>query len=261
MKSRTFLLALAALALAVVGAVVLILRLTEQAGGPGAVGAPEAPLVPPPTPMTGTQTLTPPEVADPVEARSLEVLIEARNRYLALRDGFTGPASEAPRQRLEPALRALWPGQPAAFTISCRGRVCRVEGPGDPAAWRAQLLGSQPVAKVADRVVVDPDGTEKPAYVLLSEGRPGSGEDVLGDVEKRLRESDETAICLDGAAPGTVEVELLVDQSGITYRAAGTAPLQVVDCVGRAAAALAAAIRVPPATQAATRTVVLEIGR
>jgi hypothetical protein len=257
-KPRTFLLALLALAVAIAAAVLFILRLTEPEAGPAVSAPPAAPLVPPPPPMTGTQTITPPEVADPVEARKLEVLIEARSRYQALRDGFTGPGTEAPRQRLEPALRALWPGQPPAFTVGCRGRVCRVEGPGDPAAWRAELAGSPAVARVADQVAVDPDGVEKPAFVLVSEGRPGSGEDLLGSLERSLRESDEAASCLEGGAPGTVEVELQVDQSGVTFRAAGTAPLAVVDCVSRAAAELAGATRVAPTTQAATRTVVLE---
>lgn len=263
MRGRTFLLALAALALLVAGAVVLIVRLTDP-GPPALPPAPEetslGPLVPPPTPMTGEQTLTPPEVADPAEARRLELLIEARSRYQSLRDGFTGPAAEAPRQRLDPALRALWPGRPPPYTVSCRGRVCRVEGPGAPEAWRPQLVESQAVARVADRVVVDPDGRERPAYVLVSEGAPGSGEDLLAGVERQLRDSDEAAICLDAAGgPGTVELEVLVDASGITYRAGGTAPAAAVDCLGNALGALAAATRVPPATQAATRMVTFRI--
>jgi hypothetical protein len=263
-RPRTFLLALVALVVGVGAAVWLLYRITEgDQGGATARGAvvPEVPLVPPPPPMTGLQTLTPPEVADPVEARRLEGLIEARSRYQALRDGFTGPASEAARQRLEPALRALWPGQPPAYTVACRGRVCRVEGPGAPDAWRPQLQGSQAVARLVDRVVVDPDGAEKPAFLLVSEGRPGSGEDLLAEVERQLRDADPVAICLDGAPPGRVDLEVLVDQSGITYRAAGSAPPALIDCLGNALGALAAATRVPPETQAATRLVTFEVGR
>ncbi len=262
MRGRPFLLALVALALLMAGAGVLLLRLTDP-GPPAAPPAPEAtslgPLVPPPPPMTGEQTLTPPEVADPAEARRLELLIEARGRYQALRDGFTGPTADGPRQRLDPALRDLWPGQPPPYAVACRGRVCRVEGPGAPEAWRAQLVASQAVARVADRVVVDPDGRERPAYVLVSEGAPGTGEDLLAGVERQLRGSDEAAICLDGAGPGTVELEVLVDGSGITYRAGGTAPPATVDCLGDALGALAAATQVPPATQAATRVVTFHI--
>jgi hypothetical protein len=260
-KLRTFLLALATLVLGVLAAVLLILRLTEPGPAHSPAGAPEAPLVPPPPPMTGTQTITPPEVEDPVEARRLEVLIEARGRYQSLRDGFGGPLSEATRQRLDPALRTLWPGRPAPYTATCRGRVCQVEGPGDPSTWRDQLQGSKAVARVADRVVVDPDGVEKPAFVLLSEGAPGSGEDFLAGVERRLRESDEVAICLDGVSAGAVELEVQVDQTGITYRAAGTAPPSVVDCVGNALGSLAAAARVPPSIQASTRVVKFDTGR
>lgn len=261
MRPRTFLLALAALVAGVVAAVLLILRLTEPSPEPALAGPAVAPLVPPPPPMTGPQTVTPPELSDPVEARRLEVLIEARGRYQALKDGFTGPLTEATRQRLEPALRDLWPGRPAPFTISCRGRVCQVEGPGDPAGWRPQLQESRAVLRVADRVVVDPDGAEKPAYVLVSEGPPGSGEDFLAGVERQLRESDEVAICLDGAGAGTVELEVMVDQTGITYRAGGTSPAAVVDCVGNALGSLAAATRVPPSIQSSTRVVKLDTGR
>lgn len=261
MRRGVFLGAVAALGLLVGGSILLILRLTEP-GEATAPRAPEAaPLVPPPPPMTGEQTLTPPEVADPAEARRLELLIEARGRYQALRDGFTGPVTEPARQRLDPALRALWPGRPAPYTVVCRGRVCRVEGPGAPELWRPQLLASPEVAKVVDRVVVDPDGAEKPAYLLVSEGAPGTGEDLLAGVERQLRGSDEAAVCLDGAGPGTVELEVLVDASGITYRAGGSAPAKVVDCLGNALGALAAATRVPPATQAASRTVTWELGR
>lgn len=268
MRPRTALLVLAAIAVGLVASVALILRLTEAEGAPAArvpVAGPPAlppPLAPsPPTPEPPTQTVTPPEVADPAAARRLEELIEARGRYRALRDGFTGPLADAPRQRLDPALRALWPGRAAAYTLSCRGKVCRVEGPGDPASWRPQLLTSGAVARVSDRVVVDPDGDEKPAYVLVSEGAAGSGEDLLAGVERRLRESDEAAGCLDGAGPGTVELEVLVDQTGITYRAGGTAPARVIDCLGSALGSLAANTRVPAETQAATRMVTFELSR
>jgi hypothetical protein len=109
--------------------------------------------------------------------------------------------------------------------------------------------------------VVDPDGGEKPAYLLVTEGSPGSGEDFLAGFEQRLRGSDQVASCLDGAGPGTVELEVLVDQSGITYRAGGSAPPQLVDCLGNALGQLAAATRVPPTTQAAARMVKFQVGR
>jgi len=253
---RTFIVGVVALALGVVATLLVIQRFTE----------PEAGLLAPPpppaaAPLTGPPTLTPPEATDPAEARRLEELIEARNRYQSLRTGFTGPLADAPLQRLEPSLRALWPGRPPSYTVTCRGRVCRVEGPGEPATWRPQLLGSRAVAKVVDRVVVDPDGLERPAFLLVTEGSPGSGEDLLAGVERRLRESDEVTACLTGAGAGTVELEVQADQSGITYRAGGSAPPTVIDCVGNVLGSVAAATRVPSATQAATRAVIFQVGR
>jgi len=122
-------------------------------------------------------------------------------------------------------------------------------------------VASAAVARLVDRVAVDPDGAEKPAYLLVSEGRPGSGEDLLAGVERQLRDSDQAALCLDGAPAGTVELEVLVDQSGITYRAGGTAPPGLIDCLGNALGALASATRVPPETQAATRVVSFQAAR
>ena len=266
MRPRTALLILIAMAGALLGATILILRLTEPDGAPVVAGPRVAPLEPAPSAPVpaqevGPQTVTPPEVADPAAARRLEALIEARARYRSLRDGFTGPITEATRQRLDPALRALWPGRPAPYTVTCRGRVCQVEGPGAPESWRPQLLTSAAVAQVSDRVVVDPDGAEKPAYVLVSDGPAGSGVDLLADVERRLRESDEAARCIAGVGAGTVELEVLVDQTGITYRTGGTAQAGVIDCLGNALGSLAANTRVPEATQAATRTVTFELGR
>ncbi|MBL0277909.1 MAG: hypothetical protein IPQ24_17870 [Anaeromyxobacter sp.] len=260
MRARTAMGLVAGMGLLFILAVVLLIRLTEPgglAGGPVPAPAP----APPPEPVRESlpqHTITPPEVADPAEALALELRIEARSRYRSLRDGFQGPLSEASRLRLDPALRALWPGR-AAFAVTCRGRVCRVEGPGAPGAWQAALQADPGVAALADQVVLDPDGLERPAFVLVSPGRAGSGDDLLGGLARQLLESDEALACLTG--PGTVVYDLQVDESGVTYREGGTAPQPVIDCVGRALADLVTATRVPPATKAGSRRVTLGAAR
>ncbi len=255
MRARTALALVAGLGLLFGGAIVLVVQLTdpgEGTGGSDPAPTPPEPAPPPPGPLPPGD-LTPPELSDPVEARRLELHLEARSRYRSLRDGFKGPASEPSRQRLEPALRSLWPQAP--YTVACRGRVCRVEGPGAAAEWQPALQAHPPVVAVADQVVVDPDGLERPAYVLVTPGRPGSGDDFLGGFERSFREAVEDEGCPEGA--GTVEYQLQVDESGITYRAGGTAPQEVIDCVGRVLAEQVTATRVPPSTKAATRTVTL----
>jgi hypothetical protein len=257
-KARSALAFLASLGLLLGAALLLVRQATDPdqvAGAPPArqVREPEPPRGPPPVTST-----TPPEVADPVEALELERLIETRARYRSLRDGFKGPASEASRQRVEPALRSLWP-EAGAFDLGCRGRVCRVEGPGRPVDWQRALRDHPGVVAVTDQVALDPDGQERPAYLVVSDGRAGSGEDLLGGLERQLRESEETQACLVGS--GTIEYELMVDETGVTYRAGGTAPQPVIDCVGRALAEVISAIKVPPATKTASRAVTLLAGR
>jgi hypothetical protein len=252
-------LAFVAAVVVLVGAALwLVYRLTEPAR-PASLAAvaqpsPNDPAREPP-PIT---SMTPPEVADPAQALALERTIEARSRYRSLRDGFSGPASEAARQRLAPALRRLWPGA-GAFDLDCRGRACRVEGPGLLNEWQTTLRSDPGVLAVADQVATDPDGRERPAYLLVSQGRAGSGEDFLGNLERQLRDSEEAQACLGGV--GTVDYELMVDESGITWRAGGSAPQATIDCVGRALADLVTAVRVPPATQAGSRQVRLAARR
>jgi hypothetical protein len=258
MKPRTLVLLVLAIGALAAGSAYLIRLWTEPL--PAREGAPvEAePPPPPPAPQRPEPqaTLTPSEVADPVEARRLELTIEQRAVYRSLRDGFKGPRSASTRQRLEPALRALWPQVPPGWSLACRGRVCSVVGPGEATTWQAALLADPGVTALADRVVVDPDGVDPVAFVVVAPGPAGSGEDLLAGLEKQLRASPLVQACLTQGS-GTIEYELHVDESGITYRAGGTAPPPVADCVGTAFRLLVTSTNVPPKTKAATRVVQL----
>lgn len=257
MKPRTLLLLLPALIALFAAATWLVVKLTEPPPAATPVAAapqPDPDPQGPPPPAPEVSALTPPEVKDPEEARRLELLIEQRNTFRSLRDGFKGPSAAAPQARLEPALRALWPGQPPPWQIACRGRVCRLKGPGEPAAWHAALLAAPGVAAVADRIAVDPDGVEVQAYVIVTAGAAGSGDDFLATVEARIRGAEGLDGCLKGME-GRVVLELMVDESGITYRPGGTASPESLRCVLASVGEVVGLVQMPPTVKEASRTV------
>ncbi|HET9552845.1 MAG TPA: hypothetical protein VFP50_07745 [Anaeromyxobacteraceae bacterium] len=254
MRPRTIILALLALGVLCVLAAYLIVRWTEPPIVERVPVAPAEPELPPAPPGPPPSSLTPSEVADPAEALKLELVIEQRGLFRSLRDGFKGPLSPASRGRIEPPLRALWPGEPPAWKLTCRGRVCSVTGPGEASAWHAQLLADAGVAKVADRIAVDPDGADPVAFVVVTAGAAGSGDDYLARLEGLLRQSEDVAACL-GRGSGTVEYELMVDETGVTWRTGGSAPPEVADCIGVALGPLLAAVPPPPQIKRASRMV------
>lgn len=246
------------------GALWLLARLEgAQASQRPRAEAPEAPeeaRLPPSavTPLTGA-TLTPPELADPAQARALELLLERRAAYQAMLDGFKGHESRAAQARLEPALQARWPrAGPVAWKVSCRGETCRLEVEGAPDGWPATLLEHAAIRAVVDRVVADPDDGRRPAYLVLAAERARPGAGILDAVARQLEEGGEAAECLEGAPAGTsVALELEVDATGVTFRASGGATGEQRECVTGALSDVLASTRVEPGARSATRTVVV----
>jgi hypothetical protein len=200
---------------------------------------------------------TPVEIADPAEAARLEGLLEARERYRALRDGFGGPATAASYGRLAPAIRSVWPGADPWWVIDCRGRLCRVEVEGDLEERRAALDGSPLVRAVTEGpVVADPDGVQRPFFLVVASTAVPSGDRLLAEVADELAGSPEAQACLARAA-GEVTYRLKLDTTGITYRTSGSLPWEVVDCVNAALTDLLVGVRRPRLVRQAERTVVL----
>lgn len=222
--------------------------------------APEAaaPEPTPAAPLVGA-TLTPPELADPAQARALELLVERRGAYRAMADGFRGRAAPATLARLEPALRALWPrGGAVGWTAACRGDTCRLEVTGAPDGWVQALEGHRAVRAVVDRVVTDPDDARAPAYLVLSAEAAPPGSPVLDAVARELEEAGAAAACLRGApAEAAVELELEVDATGVTFRAGGSAEADRRECVTGALTDALASVRVEPGARRAARTLVV----
>jgi len=223
-----------------------------------AVAEAAAPEPAPVTPLVGA-TLTPPELADPAQARRLELLVERRGAYRAMADGFKGRAAPAALARLEPALRALWPrGGPVSWTAACRGDTCRLEVAGATDGWVEALEGHRAVRAVVDRVVADPDDGRAPAYLVLAAEAAPAGSPVLEAVARELQEAGAAAACLRGApAEAAVELELEVDATGVTFRAGGSAEPDRRECVTGALTDALASVRVEPGARRAARTLVI----
>jgi hypothetical protein len=192
-----------------------------------------------PSPRPGDpppRRLTALEIADPQESRRVAEIEERRERYDSFRRAFgeDKPPSRASAARLEPALRALWPGGSVRWTLACLGQVCRVDVAAPVASWHPLLAADPGVKKLAERVVVDPDGAETPAYLVLVGENAVPGDDVLAAVEEEFRVSSDARECLSRAgATGKVEYELQVDTSGYSFRQQTDLPYPIVDCVDR----------------------------
>ena len=217
------------LALAALAGGAWFLTVDSRPGEPGAATSPR-PGDPPPRSLTAL------EIVDPQESRRVAELEELRGRYDSLRRAFGEgqPPSRASAARLEPALRALWPGGSVPWTLACLGQLCRVDVAAPGASWQPRLAADPGVGKLVERVVVDPDGAATPAYLVLVGQSAVPGDDVLAAVEEDFRVSTDARECLSSTgATGKIEYELKVDTSGYSFRQQTDLPYPVVDCVDR----------------------------
>ncbi|MBI5067567.1 MAG: hypothetical protein HZB56_04950 [Deltaproteobacteria bacterium] len=219
--------ALAAAAVLALGAVAGWLVAREPQGP----SAPDAP--PRPAPPVEIARERPPPPVDPAQLDRQAQINASRDQFLSLRVAFEGGRpDERSRARLEPALRQLWPGPAPRWSAPCRSRVCRVAVEQAPPGWAEALRDAPAVRAMADRVAPDPDGPEAVAFVLLAAENAPSGAPALEEVEQRLAASSRVGECLRSATQaGTVEYELFVDTTGITYVRGGTADVATQTCV------------------------------
>jgi hypothetical protein len=212
--------------------------------------------VPPPPP----RPLTPTEIADPEEAHRAAVKLEQVTRFEAMRSAFEGGRRDTPasRERLDPALRALWPARPATYRLACREAVCRVDLPAPLEASRGALAADPGVRAVADGVFLDPDGVDPAGYVLLAAVTAAPGQGILSEVEREFSRSTEARECLSRVgAVGAVEYELKVDGSGFTYRTRTDLPREVQECVEAVLNGIITATALPPEVKTASVTLAL----
>lgn len=215
--------------------------------------APDLSSVPP-------RPLTPTEIADPAEAHRAAEREEARGRYDSMRSSFGEGKRPEPRAvaRLTPALRALFPAGDVPFTVECVGQLCKVDAPGPAAAWQPRLQADPAVAKLAERVVVDPEGAATPAYLMLVPAGAEPGEDALRVVEEEfLRDTDARECLSRQGVTGQVTYILRLDGSGYSFRQETDLPLAVIDCVDLVLTRILDAHPPPKAVRAATRTFTL----
>lgn len=199
----------------------------------------------------------PSEVADPGEARRVAEHQERRARFEAMRDAFSAGKGEslASRSRLEPVLRALWPGEPPAWTAACRASLCRVEFPPPVPASQGALAGDPGVRALADGVFLDPDGADPAGFLLLAPAGAPPGDGVLGSIEQEFVQSSDARECLSSVgAVGSVEYAVRVDVSGITYRSRTDLTRPVLECVDDVLNRIIATSEVPRDVKTSSRT-------
>ncbi len=203
---------------------------------------------------------TPSEISDPEEARRAADLEERRGRYATLRSSFgTGaPPSAQSLARLTAVLEPLWPRDTAQWSAACTGQLCRVDAPGPSGAWHDRLATDPAVAALAERVVVDPDGGESAAYLVLAAAGAAPGGSALDAVEEDFRRSTEVRECLSRAgATGSIEYVVTLDGSGYSYLRRTDLPGDVVDCADRVLGEILDRHPPPRSVRAATRTLAL----
>jgi hypothetical protein len=216
MSKRILLLAAAILAVAGIAVLVIWWR-SQPAPGPGAGALPALP-APQPT-VAQPPPSTPEEVVRAVE------LDARRTLYSSLRSAFeAGKPLARSRERLQPVLKRLWPGPSPTWSLDCRERICRIEVRSDqpPETWRSALQGFPAFAALVDRFGWDPDGRDPAAYALLAQEGAADGVPVLEKVSQQVLDSPALRRCLaDPANAGTLDYELEVDDSGITFLRGG----------------------------------------
>ena len=127
-----------------------------------------------------------------------------------------------------------------------------------PFDWREVLRLDPGVGAIADRIGWDPEGGDPAVYVLLSAEGAEPGAPALERVEKQLLDSPAVRACLAGATEkGTVEYELIIDSTGITYRRGGTADVPTQSCVEEQLAQIITSARTPGKVKADTRKITL----
>jgi hypothetical protein len=196
---------------------------------------------------------------------------EARGRFRTMREAFTQGGRASPRDaaRLQAAVAKVRPPEGGRWQVACRGRACRVSvagaaEPGAPrperGAWQPLLAGAPDVQQVADRMAVDPDGTDAAVYVPLAVEEAAPGDDLVAALERELVSSPDAKACATNAqVTGTVKYELRVDGTGFTYRVDGDVPWAVVDCVNDVLTGMMRGIPVPPTAKSAERVVALRL--
>jgi len=249
-------------AISAVSAAALLIGCSGKNDPPGASGAPAAKESPAGEASPAVQASPAADAVpmDPAEAGRRVDLDEARGQYRSLQDAFThgGRASASSRARLERALRDA--GSGIAWQVACRGSVCRVTADGAVPLWQSIVQDGEPVRRVADRIAVDPDGEESPAYLLLAEENAAPGDVLLSQLATELKGSAQARDCAARAqTAGTIEYELRVDPSGFTYRSVGNLPRPVLDCVDDVLNDLMRGIPVPANARTSMRKVALRL--
>jgi len=254
---RIFALAAAILAAAGIAALVIWLR-SEPTAAPDA--RPQAELRPDPPPPNASP---PPATAEDIER--LVALDAQRSLHATLKSAFeAGKPLARSRERLQPVLKRLWPGSVPSWAVECHERVCRIEvrSDGPPAAWRSALQGSSGFAALADRLAWDPDGQDPAAYALLSQEGALDGTSILKDVERQVLESPALRRCLsDPKMAATLEYDLEIDDTGITFRRGGDVHSPLRPCFEDVLSEVISATRLPEAVHASRLKVSVRAGR
>jgi hypothetical protein len=184
--------------------------------------------VAPPAPAPAAAAPVAPLLELPKEPSARERALEsneARALLAQLRMGFESTTERTAQSeaRLLRALDELFPRRTPRSAVECRSLVCRVEVEAAASEWRDRFAQDREVRRQVERIAFDPED-DRLAFVELVELRVADaprpeGEKVLDAIARNLLASAAARKCVaEGPAPEGVEVRLMIDQSGITYR-------------------------------------------